>query len=119
MKIRCIKLAKGSVHDFKIFKESKLAVHPKTLLLADLGYLGIKGVHKNSWIPHKKSKKKPLTKEQKRDNRILSSLRVRVEMVNRRCKIFKAAKDKYRGKHKNYGKVWNVIAGIVNLRYAE
>jgi len=25
----------------------------------------------------------------------------------------------YRGKHKNHGKVWNLIAGLVNLRYGE
>ena len=117
MKIICIYLEKGCVHDFTVLKKSKLAIHSKILILADLGYLGIAKLHKNSWIPHKKSKHVPLTKEQKRDNRILASLRIQVEIANRRCKIFKAAKDRYRGKHKNCGKVWNVIASLVNLRY--
>lgn len=117
MKIICVYLEKGRIHDFTMFKKSKLSIHKKTLILADLGYLGINKLHKNSWIPHKKSKNNPLTKEQKKDNRILSSLRIQVEIANRRCKIFKITKDKYRGKHRNCGKVWNVIAALVNLRY--
>jgi len=34
----------------------------------DLGYLGIKKLHKNSEIPTKASKLKPLTDEQKKKN---------------------------------------------------
>ena len=34
-------------------------------------------------------------------------------------KIFRITKDVYRGKHKNHGKVWNLIAGLVNLRYGD
>ena len=45
-------------------------------------------------------------------------MRINAEHVNRRCKIFRIVKDKYRDKHKNYSKVWNVIAALVNLRYA-
>ena len=58
------------------------------------------------------------SKKQKKENKTLSSLRITVENVNRRCKIFRATKDTYRGKHKNYSKVWNAVAGLVNLRYA-
>ena len=32
-------------------------------------------------------------------------------------KIFRITKDVYRGKHKNHGKIWNLVAGLVNLRY--
>jgi len=118
MTILCVKAAKGAVHDFKIFKESGYYIHPDIELLADSGYQGIDKIHLNSWIPFKKSKKQPLTLEQKKDNKKLAQLRIYVEMANRRCKIFKITKDTYRGKHKNYGKVWNVVAGLVNLRYA-
>ena len=38
---------------------------------ADKGYQGIKKIHPNSEIPYKKSKKKPLNKEQKKYNRNL------------------------------------------------
>ncbi len=118
MQILCVLAEKGTVHDFKIFKESLYYIHPNLLLLADSGYQGIEKIHANSWIPNKKSKTTPLTKEQKKDNKTLAQLRIYVEMVNRRCKIFKITKETYRGKHKNYGKVWNVVSGLVNLRYA-
>jgi len=88
------------------------------MILADSGYQGIHAIHEKSWIPHKKKKGQKLGKEQAKDNKSLSSLRIGIENVNRRCRIFRAAKDVYRGKHKNCGKVWNAIAGLVNLRYA-
>ena len=118
MQILCIKAEKGTVHDYKIFKESLYCIHPDLLILADSGYQGINKLHDNSWIPHKGTKKNPLTNEQKKENKQLSQLRIYVENVNRRCKIFRITKETYRGKHKNYGKTWNAVAGIVNLRYA-
>ena len=117
--ILAVRVEKGSVHDFRIFKESCYYINPELLLLADSGYQGINKIHANTWIPTKKTKKHPLTKQEKIDNKRLSSLRIYVENVNRRCKIFKITKDTYRGKHKNYGKVWNVITGLVNIRYTE
>ena len=95
-----------------------MAYKPETSVLVDSGYQGIDKIHINSWLPFKKSKKNPLNKEQRKDNKSLAELRIYVENVNRRCKIFRVAKETYRGKHKNYGKVWNVISGLVNLRYA-
>jgi hypothetical protein len=50
---------KGKVHDFKMFKESKVWIHPATTLLADSGYQGIGKIHSNSKIPVKKKKKQP------------------------------------------------------------
>ena len=67
----------------------------------------------------KKPKGKELTKRQKLYNHLLSKKRIVVENVIRRCKIFRITKDVYRGKHKNHGKVWNLVAGLVNLRYGE
>ena len=118
MQILCVRATKGTVHDFRILKESAYFIHPDLLILADSGYQGLDKLHINSWIPHKNTKKTPLTKEQKKENKALAELRIFVEIANRRCKIFKITKDTYRGKHKNYGKVWNIITGLVNLRYA-
>ncbi|MCP4648671.1 MAG: hypothetical protein GY853_01145 [PVC group bacterium] len=42
-----------------------------------------------------------------------------VENIIRRCKIFRIINKTNRGKHKNHGKVWNLIVGLVNLRYGE
>jgi hypothetical protein len=94
---------KGRIHDFVLFKKYRVKVHPGIKILADLGFLGIKKYHQNSWLPFKKSKKKPLTKAEKKANRAQAKQRVGCENRNRDCKIFRILKDVYRGKHKNYG----------------
>jgi|TARA_B110000914_G_C15423188_1_gene427598 IS5 family transposase len=110
---------KGKTHDFKMFKDSKARVPSEIGILADSGYQGIKDIHANSRTPIKKPKGKKLTKRQKLYNHLLSKKRIVVENIIRRCKIFRITKDVYRGKHKNHGKVWNLVAGLVNLRYVE
>ena len=102
-----------------MFKKSKIVIPKDILLLGDSGYQGMKDIHFKSKIPIKKSKGKKLTKWEKRFNHLLSKRRILVENVIRKCKIFRITKDTYRGKHKNYGKTWNLVAGLVNLRYCE
>jgi hypothetical protein len=109
---------KGRLHDFALFKKYRLKVDPKIAILADLGFLGIAKFHSNSWLPFKKSKNKPLTKAEKQANREQARQRVGVEHRNRDCKIFRIVKDVYRGKHKNYGINWNLVAGLVNFKSA-
>ena len=110
--------AKGSVHDFKIFKESKLPIAQHVETCVDLGYQGIKKILPHVSIPHKKPKGGELTTEQKQENKVQSQKRIPVEHINRKCKIFRIVKETFRGKHKNIGKTWNLIAGLVNFRYA-
>ena len=86
---------KGSVHDFKLLKNSKLKLSKLIIILADLGYLGIKQLFKKAMIPYKASKNKPLTKEEKKYNRELSRKRIIVENKIRECKIFRIVKDVY------------------------
>jgi hypothetical protein len=78
--------------------------------------VGIDKIVTNSKIPYKESKFKKLTKEEKKQNKILAKSRIYIEHINRQCKIFRITKETYRGKHKNYSKTWNIIAGLVNLR---
>jgi len=118
LKILFTYLAKGSVHDFKMFKDSRILTPKDVQILVDLGYIGICKIHENSIHPIKSSKKNPLIKADKKFNHQLSKERIPVEHVNRRCKIFRITKEVYRGKHKNYGKVWHAVSAIVNLRYA-
>ena len=110
---------KGKTHDFKMFKDSKTRIPSDIGILGDSGYQGIKDIHANSRTPIKKPKGKKLTKRQKLYNHLLSKKRITVEHIIRRCKIFRITKDVYRGKHKNHGKVWNLVAGLVNHRYRE
>lgn len=115
--IRSVFCGKGKIHDFNLFKKSKTKINKLMKLLADSGYQGILTFHYNSETPIKKKKGKELTEDEKQYNRELSKKRIVIENVNRRCKIFRIVKEVFRGKHKNYGKTWNLIAGLVNLRY--
>jgi len=65
-------------------------------------------------MPKKKSKKHPLTKEMKKDNRLISRERVINEKVIDMLKRFKIIADKYRNRRKRFGLRFNLIAGIYN-----
>ena len=116
--ILSVDCAKGSQHDFAIFKESDVLIHPDSELLADSGYQGIKKFHENSVIPLKKKKGIPHTTEAKAHNKALSTRRILIENINRLCKIFRCTKEVYRGKHKNYGLIWRLVAAFVNFRFS-
>ena len=87
-RIICVQIDKGCKHDFRVFKESKVHIHPAIRSETDSGYRGIKKYHSNSALPYKHSKKKKLTKEQKQHNHTISSSRVQVEHIIRKQKIF-------------------------------
>jgi hypothetical protein len=82
---------------------------------ADTGYQGIVKIHSNSEIPKKHSKKKPLSKEEKKRNHRLSSSRVIIENIIREVKIFRIIAEKYRNRRKKYALRFNLIAAIYNL----
>ncbi len=107
---------KGAIHDFRILKESQLPLQREIVKLGDAGYQGLDKLYENSQTPVKRTKKRALTAEDIAYNRELARKRIRIEHVNRRCKIFRITKETYRGKHKNYSKTWNVVAALVNLR---
>ena len=52
--------AKGSVHDFQLFKLIRLPLTKNTLLIADTGYLVIEKIHKKNLISKKSSKVIPM-----------------------------------------------------------
>ena len=104
------------MHDFALFKKSKTIIHRSIEVVTDLGFLGLQKLHDKTRMPHRATKLKPLTKEQKKENREIAQKRVISEHKNRQCKIFRITKDLYRGKHKNYGLNWNLVAAIVNLK---
>jgi len=117
LQILLVVCGKGRTHDFKLLKRSKLKILAKVKKYGDSGYQGLGKLYTNSKTPHKKPKDGVLSRTQRRENRALASLRIPIEHVNRRCKIFRIVKETYRGKHKNYHKTWTVVAALVNLRY--
>lgn len=97
-----------------MFKQLGLKIDEQTKFLADLGFLGIHKIHPNSQIPHKNSKKKPITKEQRKENKQLAKQRIPIEHVNRELKIFKILQYPYRSRQKRFALRVNLIAAIYN-----
>ena len=113
-KIICLQIDKGRKHDFRVFKESKVHIHPDIRTQTDSGYQGIKKYHSNSMLPYKHRKKKELTREQKQHNHTVSSSRVQVEHIIRELKVFRILGERYRNRRKRFGLRVNLIAGIYN-----
>lgn len=113
-KIICTDCTNGKRHDFRLFKESGLHIHRTIEALADSGYTGLNKYHEKSRVSQKSSRKKPLTREQKKQNKQLSSQRVLNENVIGKLKRFKILSDRYRNRRKRFGLRLNLIAGIYN-----
>lgn len=90
-------------------------IHPQTEIIVDTGYQGIQQSHPKTRKPQKKSKKKPLTKTEKKNNKMISSDRVMVEHVIRKIKIFKIMAERYRNRRRRFALRLNLIAAIYNL----
>ncbi|MHB9293018.1 putative IS5 family transposase IS1515 [Hollandina sp. SP2] len=116
MKILDVQEAKGSEHDFKVYKETiGKSVINAIPLDADLGYLGIEEYHPNSFIPIKSSKNHQLTEEEKTYNKELAGRRVVIEHINATIKTFKSMAYPYRGHYCNRHSLrMTLICGIIN-----
>ena len=113
-KIICTSFDKGKKHDFRLYKESKTGIHLTKKILVDIGYQGIHKLHTNTDIPKKKAKKQPLSEDDKKENRKISSQRVLVENIIREVKIFRIVAEKYRNRRKRFGLRINIIAALYN-----
>jgi hypothetical protein len=115
LEILFIAQAEGSVHDFTIYKDSTgSAVSPDVKVKVDSGFQGIVAFHANSEVPFKKSKNKPLTKEEKVFNRQLARERIVIEHVNREIKMFKIMAERYRNRRRRHGLRMTLICAIRN-----
>ena len=98
-----------------MFKESKTRIHPKITTKTDTGYQGIQKLHTNSELPKKRSKHNPITKEDKRNNRRISSERIANEHVIGAVKRFRIVAERYRNRRKRFGLRFNLASAIYNL----
>jgi len=119
--IICTDFSNGKKHDFKLFKDSRVAINPEIRAVVDSGYAGLDKLHLNSDLPKKNSKHSPLMKEDKRRNRDISVERVLVENIFARIKRFKVFAERYRSRRKRFGLRFNLICSIQNfeLQFAE
>ena len=108
------KPAPGRVHDLEIRRRGPPL--PKNAhVYADSGYQGLQEDHATIEIPYKKTKKRPLTKEQRDYNHALSRFRVRVEHRIARLKSFRILSERYRYPRNRYAVKISTVAGIINL----
>ena len=110
----CTAFCEGKKHDLALFEDAGFHMQEETLALVDSGFQGMQHAHPETWLPVKKSKKKPLTEEEKRRNKELSSRRVLVENVIGSIKRFKIVSCRYRNRRKRFSLRFNLIAGIYN-----
>jgi hypothetical protein len=116
--IICTAFCNGKKHDFRLYKEAKVMCTENIKVLSDSGYMGIKAIHSNSVIPHKKTKNNPLTDEQKMENREISKERVSNEHAIGFIKRFRIIAEKYRNRRKRFALRFNLIAGFCNFELA-
>ena len=116
--IYSIRFAKGSVHDFNLFKNSKWDFVKKILLMLDKGYIGINKIHANSLLPIKASKNHKLSDEEKKFNSELSKIRIAVEHVNAFIKKFKILSTRFRNRRKHFKLYMTFICDIYNFETA-
>jgi hypothetical protein len=113
--ILAVTQACGKTHDFALFKRSTAWLNRNAKLICDLGFLGIKDLFPNAEHPKKKSKHHPLTKEEKTENKRISSRRIAIEHINCRLKRFKILSYPYRGNRKKLLLRTTLISALINL----
>lgn len=93
----------GRRHDKRLAdKESIFEMIPKEIsVMTDTAFIGEAKVHSNILIPKKKTKKKPLTEDDKEMNKLISSYRVIVEHAIGGVKRYRCMSEKLRN-HKAF-----------------
>lgn len=105
----------GKRHDFQLFKDSRVHVKAETVLEADTGYQGLALIHTNSLLPKKRSKTHLLSKQERKDNREISKVRIFVEHAIRFVKRFRILSERYRNRRSRFALRFSLIAGICNF----
>lgn len=104
----------GRVHDLEVRRRSS-PLPKEAQIYADSGYQGIHEEFPNAEIPYKRSKKHPLTKDERAYNHSLSRFRVRIEHTFAKIKKFRMFSETFRYAKASYAAKFSLIAGIINL----
>jgi DDE superfamily endonuclease/Helix-turn-helix of DDE superfamily endonuclease len=119
--------ARGSRHDYALFKQRHPHLPKGVRAGVDLGYDGIQNdfPEMGPMLPfkrrspgrgHKGEKAKKLTPNQKQFNKALSKARVVVEHTLSRVKKFNIFGQEFRNRLRHYDIMTDIISGLVNLR---
>jgi len=118
----------GRAHDFKVFKDdqARRAVCSefkdyRVSLYGDTGFDGMTGMKLplEVRLNEKARRNHPLTREQKKLNRLRAGTRIKIEHTFSRRKKYAIASDTYRNADEDYDQSMNIVAGLVNLRAYE
>jgi len=119
--------ARGSRHDYGLFKWRHPRLPGEVCLGMDLGYDGVQSDYPglNALVPFKRRgpgrgkrgvKAKELTCEERAFNQRLSGERVVVEHAISRLKKFRIMAHEFRNRLKHYDVMTDIVCGLVNLR---
>jgi len=115
----------GRPHDFKVFKDDHTARSVceefkdyRVTMYGDSGFDGMSamGLPVTVRLNEKARRNHPLTREQKKLNRLRSSTRIEIEHTFSRRKKYGIASDIYRNCDEDYDQAMNIVGGLVNLR---
>ena len=115
----------GRAHDFKVFKDDHAArslceefKDYRVTLYGDSGFDGMSamGLPVTVRLNEKARRNHPLTREQKKLNRLRSSTRIEIEHTFSRRKKYRIAAETYRKRDEDYDETMTIVGGLVNLR---
>jgi hypothetical protein len=115
----------GRPHDFKVFRDdhAKRALCDefkdyRVTLYGDSGFdgMGAQGLPLEVRLNEKARRNHPLTREQKKLNRLRSATRIEIEHTFSRRKKYRIASDIYRNRDEDYDPTMKIVGGLVNLR---
>lgn len=122
----CVFVGKGHEHDKALLDRSGHLPHNEAALLLDLAYVGLPKKRAHSFVPFRKSSlpglakgKRKLGKAERQVNAALAKIRIVIEWMFRRVKVFKILGTRYRNRRKRFGLRLNLIAAIYNYEYAK
>lgn len=107
----------GRRHDKRLFDKAVGGnnIPPDVTAWVDTGFIGLDKNHSNIQIPRKKTKKHPLSEEERKNNRLISGIRVIGEHAIAGIKRLRVTTDVYRNKIPNLDDVFILLsAGLWN-----
>lgn len=110
---------KGSRHDYDIYKKNHPMTPKQVVNVFDLGYLGVEKdfPEQLSSIPKRKKRNLlQLSQEQKEYNKNHSKKRITIEHTICRLKKYRILADAFRNKLRRYGKISDIVSGLINYR---
>ena len=110
----------GKKHDKKICDEEQIALPENSICYADTAFIGYEIENVKIIIPKKKPRGGELTLDDKKENRLISSIRIAVEHVISGVKRCRIVKDIFRNTLDEYDDlVMELACGLHNFRTAE